>query len=312
MIFKSLKMRLIKMLKEKKYFLKILIILFAFSYSMHKQKSYAQINQNIEVWFLSYDDSAAIKKKMLYELEVKFSQKLYSEVEGISDFGCIPMGDGCFNPQTGLIPTKKIISTPKKDKKKLLENKQDQIKYEKVDDGQDKNSLPSFGAVQRNMIVCDKKNAFDLFCGEAHDVSAPKTDTEIWIDISSSMKESDPAQDKDGRDCYRKWIVRRFKQSCGDKFEVYLFNTHLKKMDTEDSACINYGLNDTRSLTQWISKSKAKNILIITDKNEISIGFTEFLNSEGAKIQGGESNFSAKLALQNSERFAKVCSKKGL
>jgi hypothetical protein len=248
-----------------------LIILICCGYSSYV----LALPDKIEVWFL-------------YPGQKKTSNtyKYPSNLVAANDQECIKMGEGCFNPQFGYIEKKKPVKSgvsPSKETKVAKDNTPMIYDTEK-----EKNALPAFGATDRSVINCDKKNAFDLFCGESRKFEEEKKafELEVWIDISASMREVDPL-DKGGEYCYRRSFAERIEKMCGkEKTEFSVFSTSIKMMDTKSTLCTNYGLNDPKAVLQWIDRSTAKKLIIITDVNEAQLEFISQLSARGAQFKG--------------------------
>ena len=138
---------------------------------------------------------------------------------------------------------------------------------------------------QTDLISCDKNYYFDLFCGEAKKESGGKASLEVWIDTSSSLRAIDSGTNPS--ECARKSFVKRLQGQCKQQnFDVFTYDTSIKLMGGLDTLCLNYGLNDTKRLIDWIKGSSAKRLIIITDISEMSSEFTDYLESIQASYQG--------------------------
>src|SRR5665647_1794614 len=143
--------------------------------------------QLIEVWFLSNSKVAELNKLL--------DRSHYVYRKPTAALECQEMGDFCFDPQFGLY---------------------------KKEDGTDASaesmeasgtSIPVAKSVERDLINCDPKNYFDIFCGKAKAETKSISSLDVWIDTSGSMHEFD-FPDKDGG-CHRKSFMKKLDQSCG-------------------------------------------------------------------------------------------------
>ncbi len=227
------------------------LLLFLFSFSVSAK--------NIEVWFL--------REVTVAQLNLLIESKKSNDALLAFNFrdGCIPMGEGCFHPQLGM------ITDESKDKKKSK-------KDEKVE-------TKTFNAIETDLVKCDKNYHFDMFCGKAKKINSSKNELEVWIDISSSFRTMDYSKEK-GR-CARRSMVEKIQASC-DKVDFFLFDEGKKMMGSNESACDHYGLNNTKRIIKWMMESEAKNIFMITDINEYSMELSDYLESVGAKVVGGD------------------------
>ena len=240
--------------------------------------------QKIEMIFLSPE-----KVSMIIELLDKYQvMKMSSHLSQNDMDNCIPMGDGCFNPQYGYIEKK--IEAPKNEAM-ILEDK----KFE----------LKTFNAVDTSMINCDKNNYFDIFCGRENANAAP-SEVEIWFDVSSSLRTVDYNKDPD--QCARRTFMEKVMATCKSKVNVSIYNTSLKQIGDHSSVCLAYGLNDESKLVRWMKDSKAKRLLLVTDIDEISAEMRDFLSSTGAKMMGdGTKAFTSKDLIDYAKEFTKMC-----
>lgn len=236
--------------------------------------------QNLEVWFISQDKKTVLLDKIKEPL--LFSSPMVSRA-------CEPIGDYCFDPQYGLYKP---------------ENEWEPVSVGK---SKEENSLAPTG-FDRNLIDCDKKNGFDIFCGKAKPItSVAKEDLELWIDTSGSMREFDFTDEHGG--CYRKSLVTRLDAQCsfGKKLNVMMFDTSIKQVGSFDSLCLNVGLNSTTRMIDWIERSEVKNLVIITDLNEYTKEFADFLEIKKAKLRGEEGDFFARSLLDEVPTLVRMC-----
>ncbi len=202
------------------------------------------------------------------------------------------MGDFCFDPQHGLYKKNDIT--------------QEVVETSKIDT--DGPSIPAAKSIDRNLIDCDPKNYFDVFCGKARpEAKAGVAKLEVWIDTSSSMREFD-FSDKEGY-CQRKGFLKDLDQACGlnQKVNVMMFDTSIKQVGSVDSVCTSQGQNDYKRLMDWIERSDAQKLIVITDIYEFHKEFADFIESKHGKFRGDKDPLTAvKMAALSSE-LAKSC-----
>lgn len=204
-----------------------------------------------------------------------------------NDEKCLPMGDGCFHPQLGYIEGKSGKSpedtAPKKDIK-----------------------LKTINALETNMVDCKDGNYWDIFCGKAKADKPAKVDYEVWVDTSSSLRNVDWS--KDSTHCYRRSFIERLKQGCS--IEVQTFDTSIKQLGGLSNLCLNYGLNDQKRLMEWIENSNAKHLILITDIDEGTLQFRDFLDRIGANLYGADAgDFTGESLLNHVQTLTKACQK---
>lgn len=238
------------------------------------------VPQNIEVWFIAHD-----KKTVLLD---SIKEPILLSSPRVSR-QCEPMGDYCFDPQYGLYKPDNEWEAVRLDDKK-----------------EDKSQIKPAG-FDRDLIDCDKKNGFDIFCGKATQVKTPSYELEVWIDTSSSMREYDFTDEHGG--CYRKSFITRLDDICpfGKKLNVMMFDTSIKQVGSFDSLCMNVGLNSTARMIDWIERSDAKNLIIITDINEYTKEFTDYLVSKNAKLKGEKGEITVRTLLGEVDSLARMC-----
>lgn len=230
--------------------------------------------KELEVWFLTPPKSAMLERWM---------SPLKRPAVKVAEVACEQIGDYCFDPQIGLY---------KKEDQTIKDVAPAEVKLES-----DLPQLPTATSVDRSLISCDPKYAFDMFCGEARPVNAAKKEganLEIWIDTSSSMREMD-WPDSEGH-CHRETFLKRLDIKCGfqRKASVMMYDVSLREMGTMASACQAAGQNDTGRLMDWIERSNAKKLIVITDVNEYTKKFGDFIESHHGKIRGDRGSFTAK------------------
>jgi hypothetical protein len=259
--------------------MKIIVTFFLFVFSFNTFATPLKI----EMIFLSPQKIAQLLKTI--DNQSNFD-KLYGKFTQADDEfkNCMPMGDGCFDPQRGYIEKKApVIALPKDPELQLK----------------------SFNALETNFINCDKGNYFDIFCGKTKPNGKP-AEVEIWFDISSSLRTVDYNKDPDF--CNRRLFMSKVMDSCKSKVRVSVYNTSLKEMGDHSSVCLAYGTNDEARLIQWIKSSEAKTLLIVTDIDEMSLPMKEFISENGVKLIGdGVKPFNSTDLIDYAKDFSKTC-----
>jgi hypothetical protein len=237
---------------------------------------------SIEVWMVSNPKPTTVET-LLNRPETVF-RKPTAALE------CQEMGDYCFDPQFGLY------------KKDDLSD----VKTEKIET--DSPLIPTARSVDRDLITCDKNNYFDIFCGKARaDAKEKPAKLDLWIDTSSSMHEFDFPQ-KDGS-CHRKSLVNTLDSACGfnKNVNVMIYDTSIKQAGSIDSVCTNVGLNDSKRLMDWIERSTATKLVIITDIYEFTKEFADFIESKHGTFRGDKDPLPAKDLLNLASDLARSC-----
>lgn len=239
--------------------------------------------KEVEVWFLSNT------KTTFLEDVLNRSGTLFHKAT--AKLQCQEVGDYCFDPQYGLY--KKDDST------------NELVDVRKIED--EGPTIPTGKSLDRDMVSCDKGNYFDVFCGKARGEIKSEAKLDLWIDTSSSMREFDYPQ-KDGS-CYRKSLVNQLDESCGfnQKVNVMMFDTTIKQAGTMDQLCVNQGLNDYKRLMDWIERSEAKKLVVITDIYELHKEFADFIEKKNGKIRGDKDPLTAKEVADLAGTLTKAC-----
>lgn len=240
--------------------------------------------KELEVWFISAHKKA--------EVQQMINERPYVLRPMTAELECQQMGDFCFDPQYGLY---------KKDDANL------EVDAGKVSDDKGP-GIPAAKSVERELINCDPKNYFDIFCGKASKQAAQANfKFDLWIDTSSSMREMD-FSDKEGG-CFRKSLVKRLDSTCGfnQKVNVMMFDTSIKQAGSMDSLCNNQGLNDHKRLIDWIERSDAKKLIIITDIYEFHKDFADYVESKHGKFRGDKDPMVASQLLDMVDDLEKSC-----
>jgi hypothetical protein len=239
--------------------------------------------KEIEVWFISHAKTAL--------LEELLNRPQYVYRAPTAELQCQQMGDFCFDPQHGLY---------KKD-----DANGEIIETKKIET--DGPVIPTGASIDRELIDCDKSNYFDVFCGKARKQVEAQSKLDVWVDTSSSMREFD-FSDKDGS-CHRKSLVKVLDDTCGfnQKVNVMMFDTSIKQAGSIDQVCNNQGLNDYKRLMDWVERSEAKKLVIITDIYEFHKEFSDFIESKHGKFRGDKDPLTAKQMVDLADDLAKSC-----
>jgi hypothetical protein len=242
---------------------------------------------SVEIWFVSEpDQSQVFLSPLLRDTYQTFSATALK---------CIKMGDHCFDPQVGLYKDSAMGD---------FEAAPDMDMSDEMD------KVESARSLDRQLVECRKRdNHFDVFCGKAKDFETSSNKLQVWIDTSSSMSRVDPSDLS--KECYRKSFVRRFRNSCTQVKDVdfYVFDTHKKQLGDLYTLCNNVGLNDRKKIIQWIKNSKVKKLIIITDIYELNVELTDYIDSIGGIMRGGDMKkpLDAKSMLDLIPKVAKSC-----
>jgi len=239
--------------------------------------------QEIEVWFISAHKKAEVQSMM--------NERPYVLRPLTAELQCQEMRDFCFDPQFGLY--KKDDSNVEVESAKVLNEKTP--------------GIPPAQAVERDLVNCDPKNYFDIFCGKARKEAKANYKLDVWIDVSSSMREMD-FSDKEGG-CFRKSMMKRLDESCGftQRVNVMVYDTSIKQAGSLDVLCNNQGLNDTKRLIDWIERSDAKKLVIVTDIYEFHKDFSDYIETKNGKFRGDKDPIVASQLLDMVDDLAKSC-----
>ncbi len=239
--------------------------------------------KDVEVWFISNAKTSLLQKLLDRPQYLYFSPTAQLE--------CHEMGEFCFDPQYGLYKKNDINADIVETKKIETEGP----------------SIPFAKSIDREMINCDSRNYFDIFCGKVKGQTQAETKLEVWIDTSSSMREFD-FTDKDGS-CYRKSFAKILGDECGSgpKVNFMMFDTSIKQVGAIDQLCNNQGLNDFKRLMDWIERSEAKKLIVITDIYELHKDFADFIDKKNGKLRGDKDPLTARQILELADQLAKSC-----
>lgn len=238
---------------------------------------------HLEIWFLSHAKKA--------DLINRINEGSYYFYPKTAELQCQEMGDLCFDPQFGL----------------YKKGSEDSIIEARDIDSQSMITVPHATSVDRNMIDCDPTNRFDIFCGKAKSTKVKNTKFEIWIDTSSSMREVDYMLNDGG--CSRKRLISQLDKTCpfNEKVSVMMFDTSIKEAGSMDSLCINQGLNDYKRLMDWIKRSTAKTLIVITDIYEFHKEFSDFVEENNGIFRGDKDPLTSQDLNGYVDHLAKLC-----
>jgi hypothetical protein len=121
------------------------------------------------------------------------------------------------------------------------------------------------------------------------------------------MREMD-FSDKEGG-CFRKSMLKRLDASCpfNQKVNVMMFDTSIKQAGSMESLCTNQGLNDSKRMIDWIERSDAKKLVIITDIYEFHKDFADYIESKHGKFRGDKDPIVAAELLDMVDDLARSC-----
>lgn len=258
----------------------------ALSYGLIVSSAFAT-PKKIYIYFLS-----PAKTSYMPNLPQILWSKQMAQNKNDDDFmkNCQPMGEGCFHPQLGFIATKGETAEPS---------------FLKAEENL---NLKTFNAIETSVVDCKKDYHFDIFCGKAKDESIWNGELEVWFDVSSSLREVDFSTDKET--CHRRSFFEKLQKQCGKSLRVATYNTAIKELGDYSNLCMSYGTNDEKKLMEWIKASQANKLVIVTDIDELSRPFQDFLSAEGASFVGdGVKAYTAKNLVDDVGEFAKICRK---
>lgn len=175
------------------------------------------------------------------------------------------MGDGCFNPQVGYVEAYDSSL-----------GEREEIREEQMPPTLIK------GALETNLIECDAKNHFDLFCGEAREVKVTSSALEIWFDVSTSMRSIFP----EGKNCLQFQFLTALRQKCNSGVTVRAFNTRVRATGADEEVCYYQGLNNGRELIAQLQAASAKKIIVISDTDEYAANLRAFIEKENYATRG--------------------------
>ena len=86
-----------------------------------------------------------------------------------------------------------------------------------------------------------------------------------------------------------------------------MFDTSIKQAGSMDQLCNNQGLNDYKRLIDWIERSNAKKLIVITDIYEFHKEFADYIESINGKFRGDKDPLVAQEMLSMVDTLAKSC-----
>lgn len=244
--------------------------------------------QRFEVWFLSVDKVSWLDRYEQLRPSTQVAQRSRQ---------CQPMGEYCFDPQIGLY------------KKNSLSDELEMVKPSLVDSHNNYQFMPVHAGQQRDMINCDETQLFDIFCGEQQKkMKQGKSPLEIWVDVSSTMKQVD--FDGFENECKRERFLRDLNSTCplNEKMKVYYFDEFRKEAGSFDRVCLSSGLNNMKRLLQDLNRSQAESVIIITDIFEADEKFISSIERlQRGTIRGLKKPFYPKDLKQQLAKVRKLC-----
>ncbi len=241
--------------------------------------------KKLEVWFLSVDKVSFIESIL--------PKTKYSKLT--AQYQCQKVGDYCFDPQIGLY---------KKEKDKIVEARD----YSELDT---KEVFKEEGEYKEGEYdPCTNPGQFNIFCKKRLKKAVKKSSKklELWVDISSTMKQVDPTDYQTA--CIRERFLKRVNGACplNEKMKVYIFDENRKELGNFDRVCLNSGLNRVDRLMRDIKASEAESLIIITDIYEAKAEFIDFVEQvAGGSVKGIDKPLYAKNILDDVSRIQKMC-----
>lgn len=74
-----------------------------------------------------------------------------------------------------------------------------------------------------------------------------------------------------------------------------------------DQVCSNIGLNDVKRMIDWIERSSAKRLVIITDISEYTKEFSDYIESKHGKFKGEKDPLVASQLLDLVDDLSRSC-----
>ncbi|MCB9096028.1 MAG: hypothetical protein H6621_13255 [Halobacteriovoraceae bacterium] len=225
----------------------------------------------IEVWSLSTDIEATL-----------LNLKSYKNLAQNNHYQCTKVGEYCFDPQIGMYDPKKIEDSEIVEIPHAIYDEEIKEIEKNAPENED---LSTLDLLKRDRFHCDSTNYFDQFCGQATDHKITKSSLDVYIDITESMSRLDSVDIQ--QECYRSSFARRLMQSCGN-VSVYVFNDELDRIQDPTAACQAKAITDDSLLIRWIKRSRAKRLIIITDRTEAHKKFMDYAFQERAIFIGND------------------------
>lgn len=220
---------------------------------------------SMEVWFLSPDASVSATTVPVLGDRVA------------SDYSCIPMGDGCFHPQLGMV-------------KKLDDDKEDTKPNKDVKK-----------KIDIDLIDCGREGQFNFFCNSK--IKESKKSLEIWLDISTSMRKLT----LNNKECIQGQFLSSIESDCRASTTFSFFNTKLYNDKSPSGACELIGLNNNDTLIRDIQDSDAGYLIVITDIDEYNGALRTYIDKNHIATRGLESKMTLASLKNNKSRILKYC-----
>lgn len=240
----------------------------------------------------------SIDKSSVYKQFEPKAKSSYRELAQSDSLQCQPMGEYCFDPQIGLY---------KKGEEPTAADSQ--VDHSALEKGKKYDFMETGDSVHRNLVDCDKKNQFDIFCGSTRKkAKSENIQLEVWVDISSTMKQVDFSGFENK--CSREIFLERLNATCpiNQKMKVYYFNESRKEAGTFDRVCLSNGLNNMKRIISDVKKlDKKRNLIIVTDIFEANQSFISEIESLGGKVKGLDEPVYAKDLVNDLSRLGKLC-----
>lgn len=253
------------------------------------------------VVFLSSVESVSFSE--LVDPQFEYSRELTQS--GLKS-SCISFGDKCFHPQRGLVdPSQSDTSV------EFHQGPSKIIKYDFSDIGKTEDHMGTMGLYSESSLGIDCKEGkfFDIYCGKAKKINSESKEKqagfEVWIDTSTSMRDSDYQFKK--TTCYRKDFADRMRSSCGG-VDIYQYSSSKKQVGSTNSLCDNKNQNSQTNLYKWIKNSSAQTLLIVTDASSLDMDFQRVIDSVKGRVYGIEDRMIGGKHLKDYvPKFKKYC-----
>jgi hypothetical protein len=244
--------------------------------------------EKITVFFLSEQQ----QQSLLHLLDHKEQTPDFNaNLIATNPYRCIPMGDGCFDPQIG-----------------YYENKPPVLRPLPEDEVTPALQLRTFNSEAVQLVECREQEYFDIFCGQRKKtaVEGRSTSLELWFDVSASLRKNDYSRDM--QHCGRRSFAQQIVDRCKKKPVIAVYNTSLKEVEQLSQICVTSGGNDLDRTLDWIRASRTKHLVIVTDTEEFTPPFRDFLARENSTIYGiDDGNLAVEKLLSHVKQISKSC-----
>lgn len=182
--------------------------------------------------------------------------------------------------------------------------------FSDAENTENKIDLDSVNSEFTHNLDCKEQEFFDIYCGKANKIkkkgpSQRKGGFEVWIDTSTSMRDSD-YQFKSGT-CFREDFAKRLRAKCGG-VQLYQYASSKKQVGSISTLCENHEQNNLGRFKKWLKESTADSVLIITDAGSVDLEFQQLIDSLGGKMTGIEDRMiGAKHLKDYVDQYQKVC-----